>query len=670
MAFWNRRKATVLDPKQQEIAQVADAIVDRMKSLSLAGTPLAGSYPSPVSVQGAINPYDGMPGIGRLTQATGSMSYLPRPAEVFGSQLGPNYPLLPAALDPVLDATGRPLPRKWEYPVAINLNLTQNEVPYVILRQLAEQCDIIARCIEIRVAEIVKRGWSFGLDDQCIANIMQAKGVSHARAAKIGMDQYGDEINRLTAFWKNPYVASGRGFSEWITESLFQIFYYDQWCVYPRYDMNTPQNLIGFDILDAPTIKLLQDNRGDIPHPPSVAFQQILFGFPRGEFTSSPDSDGDFYNGAMKGGAKTDRLSVFVKKRRTSSPYGYSPVELCIPMAALYLQRQAWLRAEYTEGATPQTWMKTDALMTDPLKWAEQERMLNDRLSGQTAERHRIKALPAGFDPMEMRQTEDTYKNIYDDMIKGTIASFFGVAPAQVGVLPKAGLGGGKGAQEGESENAETVSEKPMEQYVVDCINALCIDYLEMDHNVSFVLNEEGSAQATLIKAQADSLDLHGGVLTANDVRGDRGMPLFDMPEADEPFIVAGNQVIFLKGLLAVDAAGETIGAAPDVTDPNAGGNSGPDAQEAQVPQSAQGKEGQGPKGNGQAGSGGKDQSRSESSALKFTDPDKVAEAKAYHVWKKAPRSRDFVFKHLSEDEQSALKAGLAPDRPKRVFAY
>ena len=270
----------------------------------------------------------------------------------FGAIMGPAAPLLPAPIDVVLDETGRAMPRKFEYQVAVNLNLTQEETPYAILRSLAEQCDIIRRAIDIRVGDLVKQDWSFDLSESAIAQIMKDNNCSHAKASRIGRDKYGEEINRLTAFWKNPYVQSDRSWSEWITEALNQILIYDQLCIYGRWNLGG--DIIGMEIIDAPTIKLLLDNRGDIPHPPAPAFQQILWGFPRGEFTAAPDSDGDFYNSPGKFGEyKTDMMSVFVKNRRTHSPYGLSPVEEAIPAATLYLDRQAWMRSEYKFGSMP-----------------------------------------------------------------------------------------------------------------------------------------------------------------------------------------------------------------------------------------------------------------------------------------------------------------------------
>ena len=548
MALFQRKNKTTL----------AAEIVAEMQKAGMASTPLGGgAYNSAYAANEMSSAGQG------IVTTVGQSVPMPRPGFVeggggFGAMLGPAAPLLPAPIDVVLDESGRALPRKYEYQTAINLNITQTEVPFQVLHSLVEQCDIIHRAIEIRVGDIIKQEGSWTLSDQAIATIMQEESCSHAKAALIGRERYGAEINRLRDFWENPYVASDRTFSEWLTESLWQVFTYDQWCIYPRY--NFKGNVLGFDVIDAPTIKILLNNRGDIPSPPEPAYQQVLWGFPRGEFIASPDADGEFYSGTGRDKEfLTDQMSVFIKNRRTWSPYGYSPTEEAIPAASLYLNRQVWMNSEYQNGSMPMTFMKTNSQELDIHKLAEFERILNGRLTGNTAERHRIKVLPDGFDPVAMPEMADRFKSDYDEYIIKRVASIFGVSPAALGVVAKAGLGGGKGAQEGEAENVESVSTKPMEDYVVSVINSLSRRYLNADKNVTFVLNDRKGAREDLERSKALQTSLFSGQKTLNDVQGELGQNLYDMPEADEPFIVAGNAIQFLKGMLSVDTSGETV---------------------------------------------------------------------------------------------------------------
>ena len=606
--------------------KLAETVAEAVKA-GLSGSPMGTTNYNRAT---PAEPYSTIGGQGIVT-GIGQAIPMERPGTTptgggFGAMLGPAAPLLPAPIDVVLDETGRALPRKYEYQVATNLNLTQQEVPFEILTALAEQCDIIRRAIDIRVGDLVKQEWSFTLSESAINEIMEEQNVSHAKAARIGRDKYGEEINRLTAFWKNPYTQSERSWSEWLTEALNQVFTYDQLCIYPRYTLG--KDLFGLDIINAPTIKLLLDNRGDIPHPPLPFAQQVLWGFPRGEFTASPDSDGDFYNSPGKYDEFiTDQMSVYVKNRRTYSPYGFSPVEQAIPAATLYLDRQAWMRAEYQSGSMPTTFMKTNSMELTLEKLAAYERILNDRLTGSTAERHRIKVLPDGFDPVAMPTQDERYKSDYDEFIIKRIAAIFGVSPSSLGVVARAGLGGGKGAHEGEQQSSEIVSTKPMEMYVTDIINSLSRRYLKADLNVTFVMQDATNAETAKEQSQALQIALFSGQKTLNDVQGELGQALYEMPEADEPFIVAGNQIQFLKGLLDVSSTGETVGQKET-----------PSEQSAQSPQ-----------GEESTGQEGQDQS-----APKETDV--ADELKAFAKYanarvRKGAAYRDFSFKTINEED-------------------
>ena len=609
---------------------------------SLMGTPMYNNA-------GYANVVPAQPtgGQGLAQQSGWEAVALPRPGDAFGSMLGPAAPLLPSPIDPVSEISGRAEPRKFQYQVAYNLNLTQQEVPWSVLRSLAEQCDIISRAITIRTSDISKMEWSFTLSPDAIQRIMTEQNVSHAKAAKIGREKFGEKIDALTAFWRNPYPQSDKGWNQWITESAWNILTFDGWAIYPKYNLGG--KVIGFDLIDPSTIKILLDDRGDTPRPPAPAYQQILWGFPRGEFTASPDSDvnGEYYTGVNSDASyKTDQLSYFIQNRRTYSVYGFSAVEQAIPAATLYLERQRWMIEDFQAGTMPMTFMKTDSTELNHLKLAEFERVFNDKLVGSSEERHKVKVLPKGFDPIVAPSMSERYKPEYDEFIIKRIASIFGVAPSQLGVIARAGLGGGKGAHDGEEQSAETVSSRPMENYIVECINSLCRRYLDMDTNLTFNLNYDTSSENEETQAKAYQTALSSGTMTLNDIRGEMGQPLYDMPEADEPFIMTAQGPVFLKGQLSVSTSGETIGQ-PSETNPQG-------AQEAQpqvgqeVPQ----------KDNSQSQENKTGLAPQNQTAPEMTDVlgQKSAEAKAYKVFSRKPRGREFEFVFHTPEEVAVLK--------------
>jgi len=612
--------------KRPDTEALAEAAADKVLK-ALGQSPMAGQGVAQTSQPTYA---DGSGGQG-LNQAPGTPSTpLPRPPEAFGSQLGPAQPFIPSSLDPRDPATGRALPRRAQMPVAWNLDLSSDRsVPWSTLRALADQCDVIHRCIEIRSAEVAALDHAFTVSETAINTIMDEQGCSHAKAQQIARDQFGEEINTLTRFWESPYPAAGdKLWNDWITEALWQHFTYDALPIYPR--LNLGGDVIGFEIISADTIKPLLDNRGDTPAPPAPAFQQILWGFPRGEYQASPHADGEFFTapGDLGEFAK-DQLAYFVRNRRTWSPYGFSAVESAIPAATLYLERQVWLRSEYTEGTMPNTFMETDSVeLSDPNKLASLERILNDTLSGSTQERHRIKLLPQGLKPVFAPTMDERYKSDYDEFLIKQIASKFGVQPTQLGIIPRTGLGG-RGQQEGEQDQAETMSKKPLENWLVDVINSLSRRFLGASKDVTFTLRSEGTVAQQVEQSKALQVSLYSGQKTLNSVQAELGQPLYDMPEADEPFIVAGNQVTFLKGLLNTDSVGETVGqTAIGTAAAEADGKTPPPAPEAPAPES----------------------------------PEAVAEQKAFRAFvAKRKRSkqawRDFDFKHVDANTAKVLNA-------------
>jgi hypothetical protein len=95
-------------------------------------------------------------------------------------------------------------------------------------------------------------------------------------------------------------------------------------------------------------------------------------------------------------------------------------------------------------------------------------------------------------------------------------------------------------------------------------INSLNHRFRDVDRSVTAVFMDQDTAENEEKKAHSLQISLYSGQKTLNDVRSEQGEPLYDMPEADEPFIVAGNAITFLKGLLETDESGETVGQTTD----------------------------------------------------------------------------------------------------------
>lgn len=490
----------------------------------------------------------------------GNTVALPRAPFSATVPFGPGMPILPGAINPVNPETGRPEPRKYEYQVAQNINITETKlVPFKTLRAAADAIDILRRCIEVTKSKMNGLEFDIVLGADASEKITAEAGGDHVRAMAKARERYTPEINRLREFWENPDPANGFTWNDWINIAVEDILVVDAWAVYPQPTVGG--DLFGFQILDGTTIKPLIDDRGMRPQTPNAAFQQILYGFPRSEFSATdedPKADGEF---------TSDQLAYMVRNRRSMSVYGFSPVERALPLADIYLRRQQWIRAEYTDGVLPELMFTTDEDWgTNPDLLLAYERILNDDLAGQTEQRKRARLLPKGLAPIVNEGYGEKFKDTLDDYLITSICGHFGVQPTEIGFAPKGGLGGA-GYSEGQAENAEALGIGPLATWISKQITNLSYTYLGMPRELEFKLmtskrldNEEN--------ARKNEIEVRSGGKSINERRSELGLPLLDTPQADMPMMVNGSSVLLFSPEGIIDAA--SAATAPALEGPDA----------------------------------------------------------------------------------------------------
>ena len=469
---------------------------------------------------------------GSIGQSYGNSVPLSRNPWLAMVPFGPGTPMTPGAINP-LRPDGRPDPRRYEYQVAQNINITETRLtPFKTLRAAADQIDILRRCVEVTKAKVAGLEWDIVLAQDASEKIAAESGGDHVRAMAKARVEYTDEINRIRSFWENPDRSNGLTFSDWLMTALEEILVIDAWAIWPQKSVGG--DLYGFQILDGSTIKPLLDDRGMRPMPPSAAYQQILYGFPRAEFSANdddPKADGDF---------TADDLAYMIRNRRTTSVYGYSPVERALPLADIYLRRQQWIRAEYTDGVMPELMFTTDAEWgTNPDLLRAYENILNDDLAGQTEQRKRARLLPSGLTPIGMDTYGEKFKDTLDDYLITSICGHFGVQPNEIGFSPKGGLGGA-GFEQGRADTAEALGSQPLVNWISKMLTNLSYTYLKMPRELEFKLmtSRRLDNEANARKSQ---IEVTSGGKTINERRSELGLPLLDTPQADMPILVGGS---------------------------------------------------------------------------------------------------------------------------------
>lgn len=568
---------------------------------------------------------------------------------------GPLNPLVPVQIDPSRPDTRRAEPRISEYEQAVNLPgmREHHHVDWDTLLNASESVDIMRRCIELRKDHLAGLKFAFTVSPEAIAEAQRTRpGDVKADIEAELRDKYLTDINRATDFWKRPWRTHGVDFEQWVRGVMEQHLVYDGVVVYP--ETSWGGDILAMNLIDARTIKPLRDYRGQRPQAPVPAFQQILYGWPRGEFTATPDEAPD-ENGniTISDGYLADQMHYYRKNFRVQSMYGYGPTEQALIAARLYLRRKGWMLAEYDDGVVPQLIMRlSETTALTPRERVEYEAVLNDELSGQTSARHRAKVAFPGMDPVLLPSVDERYKPDYDMFLLRMIATFYGTSMTSLGFQEARGLGSA-GMHEAQADSEEIASINPDKTMITNLINVLSHDFLRIPAQV-IGLYVEDEGDDTLEGEQANQILLATGQATLNDGRRRTGQPLYDMPEADEPFIVGGqNGIVFVRGLLEAQATQQEA------------------AKKAlTAPTPAPGQMGQTPDASGasnsdQASDDPQDNPQPVDKNFGSRDLVKAAEVKAYRAWqKRGVRARSFEWTAHSADEVADIMkaAGSAGD--------
>jgi SPP1 gp7 family putative phage head morphogenesis protein len=600
---------------------------------------------------------------------------------------GPGTALTPAALDPGRDDTGRPEPRGSEYDVSWNLRLSGDRlIPWQILRDAADGVSIIRGAIRTRKKHVrgLKWGWTVSADAISAAYEADPRRGQDDIAAEL-RSKYRPEIARLTAFWTNPWRGHLRGLGAWLNMLQEEVIVLDALAIYPQRTIGG--DVHSFRILDGTTIKPLLDRQGHTPVSPYPAYQQLLYGFPRGEFAATPvtddegrlllDADGHMQ---VDNPYPADQLFYWREEPRSFTPYGQSDVERALIDARLYLKRQGWMFAEYDDGATPVTWLVPEGADAEHLDYRQRrkwEDSLNDEMSGHTRARHRIKVTPPGFRPEYPPMVDERYKPEYDLHLIKLVTMHMGVTIAEQGFTEAKGLGSA-GYHEGQEDVQDRVGRRPDSEMLAEIIQSLSRDYLDAPPELEFQFNGLESEDEGAADQVADSR-IRAGRMTLNEDRRRLGLPLYAFAEADMPMIVTQRGVVFLEQSSLQAPPGELVEPiqAPKRTD--ADGDGQPDSADEE-PAADDGSSDNG----GRQATGTKQPATAKSAApdpphvIPNLTPEQVAEVVAFrrYIAKRGGAARrPFLFKALTEqqartaqlltDTTTGLAEFVTADRPK-----
>jgi hypothetical protein len=555
---------------------------------------------------------------------------LPRPAAWQNNYFGPGWPLIGEPVDRPRPDTGQQDPRLTEYEVSYNLQLLrERHVSWDTLKRAAES-PLFRACIELRKTELATQDWVIRVSPQAAARIARRQDQNKDKVASDLQKKYQDEIDRITSFWEIPDRKNDRDFATWIALAADEQLTWDSLAIYPHMTYGqyaARDGLLGLWILDGSTIKPLLDESGGRPDNGNPAYQQILYGFPRGEYTAQEFARNDGTKVAP-GAILADQLVYKRRTPRSWSPYGYSATEQALMHGLLFNKRFAWMLGEYTEGTLPATFIESDGTLDwTPTQLLDYEHDFNMRLAGQTAERYRANFLPPGLKAASLAQAGERYRPDYDLYLVKLVAMHFLVTITELGFTDTGGLGS-SGYHEGQEDIQFRKARLPDLKWYGNLCTQISKTYLGMPDELEFSflgLDDDDEAAADLIDHQR----LVDGRMSLNELRIKIGLPPLPFKEANMPMVQTARGVVFLEGSSETAPPGVLIEPASESgeEDPAQGTATSPTQRRPIKP-------------------AGKP-----ASAAKVTKEVRE-EVRAYHSWlnKRVNPDRKFKFAYLTED--------------------
>ena len=423
--------------------------------------------------------------------------------------------------------------RQYDYNIGQNLFYTprgNERYGFPELRNLARNSELVRLAIETR-------------QDQ-----MASQPVGFRPKPGSGAKENDPRIKELEKFFDTPDRV--HDFFGWQRIILEELFVTDAVSLYRRRDrMGRPYSI---EPIDGATIFPLIDAGGRQPMAPDPAFQQILKGVPKTDYTS-------------------DELLYAVRKTQVNNPYGWSVVEQVALAAAQDIERVKSQLLYFTAGALPDAYaVMPDKMTADNVLAFERE--FNDLYSGNLAGKRGMPFFPFGSKIENIK--DPLLKDEFDEWLARKICYAFSLPPtALVKQVNRAT------AEQAQSTAADE-GLAPLKLWFIRIINRLIVSdfgYEDLEAYYLEAQEDDPAQQATILTTYQEK-----GTIARNEARLKLGLDPFNDPAYDIPLPLTVNGYVTQEDMQA-QRDQQLLIAQSRVAQPGTEGDETPGNQQPQV---------------------------------------------------------------------------------------
>lgn len=377
-----------------------------------------------------------------------------------------------------------------------------------LLREFADTCELMRAVIDTLEDRLCNIEFEF--------RVKQQPGEPNAKYDKRQASD--SRLSKLSEMFKKPDGVWP--WKKWLRMLIEDGLVIDAQCIYKERDLK--RRIASLRVIDGATVNRCVTEQGFLPPPPSVAYQQIMYGLIWADMT-------------------TDDLTYIMRNPRSWKRYGYSVVEQCLTHLVIAIRQQSFVEKYFTDGNMPEAlcFLPSD-LPIDRVR--EIQGYIDSILAGDLSKRRRLTFLP-GYGG----SGSNTKPNIIfpkEVLLKDPLMDWlFQLFCYKVGVSPQAMLRMMNRATAATSqETSEEEGLEPKIGEVQDMIDSIVQDDLGYK-DIEFRARQRRETDI-LKQAQVDQIYVNAGIKWRNEIRENLGLDADPSPQASQLTITTASGVV------------------------------------------------------------------------------------------------------------------------------